>query len=147
MSPFICKVWNKTGIALICITGGLWFGEVHPFSSYPMYNTFPNWAYAFYFTDEKGAMIPCSTFHTSGNELGHLYNAVCASKQIAYGNESETEEQLRVIGEEMMWRLQQKNAAGVPARYSSVRLCRISFRYNDSAQLVKTNKVLCEKHP
>jgi hypothetical protein len=87
----------------------LWIGEVHPFTLVPMYNSFPNYGYAFYITDEHNKVLPIKKYfsYQSGN-LGHYYNAVASSHGFATGFEMESAAELAIIGQEMMAQLAEK---------------------------------------
>jgi hypothetical protein len=63
----------------------LWIGEVHPFTLVPMYNSFPNYGYAFYITDEHNKVLPIKKYfsYQSGN-LGHYYNAMAQLAEKCY---------------------------------------------------------------
>ena len=77
------------------------FDEVYPFSFYPMYNEFPNWSYSFYFTDDKQNIIQLKNGNYNG--ISHQYAAVASSKGISYGNAAESEEELLIIGKELIY--------------------------------------------
>lgn len=84
----------------------LLFNEFHPFSKYPMYNSFPNYAYTFYVSDEQGKLVPLQGhFQMQANELSHLYTTICETKNIKHGNGMESDEELGIIGKEMLERI------------------------------------------
>ena len=101
----IVKIIRKFSIFIIFfiyLIGLILFGEVHPFSKFPMYSSFENWAYAFYITDANDSLIHCVKLHTIGGNLGHNFYAICNKKHISYGDGSESKSDLNKIGLEMM---------------------------------------------
>jgi hypothetical protein len=78
------------------------FGEVHPFSEFPMYNSFANCSYAFYITDDNDSLIPCRKLNTRGVNLGHSFYAICNERNIDYGDGLESIDDLNKVGFEMM---------------------------------------------
>tara|TARA_B110000503_G_scaffold140518_1_gene231592 strand:- start:2198 stop:2641 length:444 start_codon:yes stop_codon:yes gene_type:complete len=95
-------ITSTFGVALVYIFGMLIFRETHPFSRFPMYSSFPNWAYSFYLTDENDKIIPLSSLETNGSSLGHLFGSVSDELSIPYGNFMESDEDLLRIGKRMM---------------------------------------------
>ena len=94
----------KNTFLFVGYTGlALWIGEVHPFTLVPMYNHFPNWAYAFYLTNENQKLLPVKKYfkHHSVN-LGHLYCGIAVEQNIRYGNREETDSDLEKIGNRMI---------------------------------------------
>ena len=89
-------------VVLIYFIGVIIFGEAHPFSKFPMYNSFANWSYVFYITDNNDSLIPCKKLHTTGGKLGHNFYAICNKKNIGYGDGLESNLELKKIGFEMM---------------------------------------------
>ena len=128
-------------IAGIYLLGFLILGEVHPFSSYPMYNSFPNWSYTFYFTDENDSLIPSDEFDLSSGAINHKFYAICKSERINYGHGKESKSELFSIGEKMTEMI-------IPAAkkmdLSIVRLHRIHFKYV-KGKVVKIDRVIYEK--
>jgi hypothetical protein len=90
------------GVAIIYISGMLFFREIHPFSRFPMYSSFPNWAYSFYLTNESDEVIPFSTINTDGGAIGHLYGSVSDEFNIPYGEFMESKEELNKIGDRIL---------------------------------------------
>lgn len=79
--------------------------EFHPFSNYPMYNSFPNYGYVFYITNERDSLIPLGiTFrgHKSAGYVGHMYCSFMNSKGYPGGEEKETPEQLQEAGKMLL---------------------------------------------
>jgi hypothetical protein len=89
-------------IIFIYLIGLMIFGEVHPFSEFPMYNSFANWSYAFYITDDNDSLIPCRKLNTRGVNLGHSFYAICNERNIDYGDGLESIDDLNKVGFEMM---------------------------------------------
>lgn len=80
----------------------VFIGEFFPFSHYPMYNHFPNWAYSFYMTDQNGQLLNKKVMPLSAGSFSHIYTAACKQAQIKYGDELESPEDLQKIGQFMM---------------------------------------------
>jgi hypothetical protein len=129
-------------VAILYMTGSLLIGEIHPFSCFPMYSSFPNWSYAFYLADKNNKLIPAEEFHTTGGYIGHSYYAVCSSKKILYGNAMESKEELQSIGKEMMNLILLKNKS---AKYSNIALHRIYFYYQNDT-IKQQNKIIYERN-
>lgn len=94
------KIWDfikkyKIYFSILLIT--FIVKEFFPFSFYPMYNQFPNYAYIFYITDEH-QQVRNDLMRINAGELSHLYFTECENQQIEYGNGVETKEQLNIIG-------------------------------------------------
>lgn len=97
------KVLDRVGVFAVYCTISLTVGEWHPFSQFPMYNSFPNWSYAFYLADESGEMVPSwDAFEVDAGHLAHQFYGICQHHGIAYGHGMETEEELRFIGDKML---------------------------------------------
>lgn len=119
-------------IVLIYFTGVIVFGETHPFSSFPMYNSFANWSYVFYITDTNDSLIPCNKLHTTGGNLGHNFYAICSKKNIGYGDGLESNLELKKVGSEMMQLILNK-PQNSQIRTKKLKLWRTYYYYkNDS---------------
>ncbi|MFT5665920.1 MAG: hypothetical protein ACI9DK_000095 [Vicingaceae bacterium] len=119
------------GIALIYFLGFLVFGEIHPFSRFPMYSHFPNWSYSFYVTSEQDEIVPFSNFETNGGTMGHLYGSSADQLNISYGNFMESNKELEQIGASMMNSLLSHS----PHKDKHYKLYRKAFFFkNDSIQ-------------
>jgi hypothetical protein len=121
----------------------LMVGEVHPFTVVPMYNNFPNWAYAFFVTDIEGKLLPgVKYFKTSSADLSHRYWAICERDRITCGNQTETKEELRKVGEVMLKDLMNNNLREFPS--DTIQLHRVSYYFqNDS--ILSTNVLMYER--
>lgn len=75
--------------------------EFYPFSFYPMYNQFPNYAYVFYILDENNHKID-RFMVVDHEELSHLFFSVCEQQSIKYGEGIESAEELEKVGEEVI---------------------------------------------
>ena len=94
-----------------------------------MYSHFPNWAYSFYLTDENGEIIPFTLLETKGAAIGHLYGNVSDELNIPYGNFSESNNELKKIGDRILNILLKSKELDV----TEVNLFRKAFFYkNDS---------------
>jgi hypothetical protein len=141
----IIKIIRKSSvfiIVLIYLIGLILFGETHPFSKFPMYSSFENWAYAFYITDANDSLIPCLKLHTRGGNLGHSFYTICNKKHISYGDGLESKSDLNKIGLEMM-QLVLNKPENIKMKNEKLKLWRIFFYYkNDS--IIKLNQMIYE---
>lgn len=128
-------------IAGIYLLGFVILGEVHPFSSYPMYNSFPNWSYTFYFTDENDSLIPSDEFDLSSHAINHIFYALCEDERINYGHGRESKSELFSVGEKMT---EMVIPAAKKMDLSTVKLHRIYFKYVKD-KVVKIDRVIYEK--
>ena len=124
---------TKTFVVIfIYLIGLMVFGEVHPFSEFPMYNSFANWSYAFYLTDTNDSLIPCRKLNTRGVNLGHSFYAICNERDIDYGDGLESIADLKKVGFEMM-RLVISKPENKNIKTKKLKLWRIYYYYeNDS---------------
>ncbi len=138
-------VKSKTFIVVfIYLFGVIIFGEVHPFSKFPMYNSFANWSYVFYITDHNDSLIPCKKLHTTGGKLGHNFYAICNKKNIGYGDGLESNLELKKIGFEMMQLLLNK-PENIKMKNEKLKLWRTFFYYkNDS--ILHLNQLIYESN-
>ena len=123
------------GVALFYIFGMLFFRETHPFSRFPMYSSFPNWAYSFYIANKTNRVIPLSSVDTDGVALGHLYGSVAGELNISYGNFMESEDDLRKIGDRMMEIVLESRDSSE----AGLRLYRKAFYYNKDSITEQTD--------
>jgi hypothetical protein len=113
----INSIAGCTLLGVVYILLSLVIGEVHPFTTVPMYNKFPNYAYAYYVSDENGKMLPVgSYFNYNAGNLSHNYVAICESKKIIHGYEVETQDQLSQVGKEMLEQLIAYRRDSIPAK-------------------------------
>jgi hypothetical protein len=91
------------------IIGFVFFRENHPFTRFPMYSHFPNWAYSFYFCDSQGEPLPAQNYGLTGGALGHQFYSWCQYLDIPYGDARETPEQLQQVADSMLLRVQYLN--------------------------------------
>lgn len=138
---FIIK-YKIIAVAILYMTCSLLIGEIHPFSCFPMYSSFPNWSYAFYLADKNDKLIPAEEFHTNGGKMGHTFYSICSSKKILYGNGMESDKELQTIGKEMMNLIVLNNKT---AKYSNIALHRIYFYYQHDT-IKKQNKIIHERN-
>lgn len=131
-------------ISLIYLIGVFVFGEEHPFSKYPMYSSFANWAYVFYITDQNDSLIPCKVLHTSGGNLGHNFYSICQERKVAYGDGMESNSDLKKVGFEMMQLLSNK-PQNSQIRSKKLKLWRIYYYFkNDS--IIHKNQLIYENN-
>lgn len=129
-------------VAILYMCSSLLIGEIHPFSCFPMYSSFPNWSYAFYLTDKNDKLIPAKEFHTNGGKMGHIFYSICESKKTIYGNGMESDKELQTIGKEMMNLIVLNNKS---AKYSNIALHRIYFYYQNDT-IKQQNKIIYERN-
>lgn len=138
----INKVALLFSVFLLYLLGGLIIGEYHPFSSFPMYNNFPNWSYVFYYVDENNMLIPCNKLKINGGNLGHLYATIAEYNKIPTGNGTETPEQLKLIGNQITQQILNQN--GEPIPYKKIKLVRIYYHFSNN-QIVSERTYMYEK--
>lgn len=79
--------------------------EFHPFSLFPMYNSFPNWGYVFYVENERGEVVPFRTKFSVNKDAGnvaHNFYTYSNLHQLDYGYGVESPSHLKNAGKEMM---------------------------------------------
>jgi len=79
--------------------------EFHPFSLFPMYNSFPNYGYAFYLKNEHNEMVPFSKNFSPDKNAGyiaHTYASFFNYNGFKSGFGIESPEHLRLVGNELM---------------------------------------------
>jgi hypothetical protein len=86
-------------VAVVFIT--FFVRENYPFSFYPMYNHFPNFAYTFFFEDENGQSLDKELNDNHGS-ISHIYFAEFDSKGWRVGNAKETKHHLQIVGESII---------------------------------------------
>ncbi len=118
-------------------------GEVHPFSRFPMYNSFPNWAYSFCLKDSAGQMLPFISYtNTRSGSVAHQYYTVSALNNFAYGDGKEAPEQLQLVGREMMERI---DFVKKPEVGDTVSLYLV-FYYLEDGEIKKRESLIGQKH-
>jgi hypothetical protein len=97
-------IYKSSGfiIILIYVIGVIIFGEEHPFSKFSMYNSFADYSYVFYFTDNENKMIKCTDLNTTGTNLAHMYTTICEKNNFKHGHGMESDSELREIGKQML---------------------------------------------
>lgn len=98
------KKWIlRTCVFIPYVAIAMWVGEVHPFSQFPMYNSFPKWSYVFYIKTEDGRIVSTQKELDCKNDwIPHIYYTACENRNIAYGLGQETPEQMKLVGDEIM---------------------------------------------
>ncbi len=79
--------------------------EFHPFSTFPMYNSFPNYGYVFFLKNEKGEIVTFGrNFSKSKNAgyIAHTFYSLCEHYGFNYGFGKENSEDLKKAGKEML---------------------------------------------
>ncbi len=139
--PFLIK-YKIIAVAILYMSCSLLIGEIHPFSCFPMYSSFPNWSYAFYLADKNNKLIPAEEFQTNGGKMGHLFYSICESKKTVYGNGVESNIELQTTGKEMMDLILLNNKS---TKHSKVALHRIYFFYQNDT-IKQQNKIIYERN-
>lgn len=130
-------------VAIFYILGSFLFKEIHPFSFFPMYNSFPNWSYVFYLSDSQNKPISSKEFNSHSCDMAHIFYSICQAKHIKYGNGMESTNQLSSVGNEIV-DLILKNKLDTPGKYHTIKLHRIYFYYWNNTIKTK-NEVICER--
>lgn len=81
--------------------------EFHPFSTFPMYDSFPNWGYVFFLKNEKGEVIPYGKNLRDGKTknagyVGHTFYSYMQQNHFTYGDGKEDSSQLHSVGRTLM---------------------------------------------
>ena len=81
--------------------------EFHPFSRFPMYNSFPNWSYVFYLKNEKNELVCYRRDLADGDKknagaVAHMFSSLFDYKGYNYGDGLEDSIQLRSAGKDLM---------------------------------------------
>ncbi len=127
-------------IGIIYLILCLLIGEIHPFTLMPMYNKFVNYAYSFKVTDKEGKVIPVSSYYsTTCGSLAHKFYAIAQTFGINYGFDSETPQELQLIGKQLLKELQASRKTNPQADTIYLYLVNHSFE-NDS--IVKTERLM-----
>ncbi len=127
------------GYLLLC----LFLGEMHPFSLLPMYDSFPNWAYAFYVSDKQDNLLPNNKHFTiPAMDLAHNYYTICEDQKINTGYERETKEELNKAGEIMLEKLLAKRANTLTA--DTIQLHRICYSLEGDS-VIAHNTIMYER--
>jgi len=104
-------VMRKSFLFLFYVVVSLLIGkEFHPFSLFPMYNSFPNYSYAFLLKNEKGELIPYrKNFSKDKNAggLAHQYYAFFNYHHYQGGFGGEDSVYIKEAGKELMAKLLQ----------------------------------------
>jgi hypothetical protein len=89
--------------------------EFHPFARFTMYNSFPNYSYAFFLKDEKGNLLPFGKSFAEQKDAGqvaHQFHAFFDYHQYNSGFGEEDTAHLKEAGKELIGRiLQGENTA------------------------------------
>jgi hypothetical protein len=128
------------GIGFFYLICSLIIGEFHPFSQFPMYNSFPNWSYVFYYTDKEGQLIPAKQLQTNTGHLAHMFYTACGTLQIEYGNGIETQQELKRLGLEITKQVGQLIQLPKPRK---VKLHRVHF-YKVATEMRKKDVIIYE---
>jgi hypothetical protein len=129
-------------MAFLYILGAYVCEEFHPFSHFPMYNSIPNWSYAFYFVDENNSLITCNRLNTRGGKLGHLYSTIAEYNKVPFGSGTESPQQLKLIGEKMTQQI--LTNVQHPLKVKKIKLVRVYYHFNQD-KLVSKLQCIYEK--
>lgn len=132
MLLFIKQKIKYLYLAAAYVVLSLIIGEVHPFTTVPMYNSFPNWAYSFYISDTSGKLIPIGNYYSCDYDyLSHLYSTLCQENHIEMGNEVEKADELTFIGNKMFDGLSGYRKKTLPQ--GKIQLHRVCYSYKNNA--------------
>lgn len=107
----------------------LLIGEIHPFTTVPMYTTFPNYAYSFKLTDTKGNLIPIAKYyHSSSDELSHQFSNIANNLHLS-STDYEDSYNMRIIGK-MLFTGMRMNVKNTPP-VDSIQLYLVSYTRNN----------------
>ena len=135
----LCNTSFGLGYLLLCLLAG----EVHPFSLLPMYDSFPNWAYAFYVSDKQETLLPNNKYFTiPAMDLAHNYYAICEDQKINTGYEMETKQELNKAGEIILEKLLAKHSALLTA--DTLQLHRVCYSFQGDS-VVTHNTIMYER--
>ena len=114
---------------LLYVALSWWLPEFHPFSRYPMYSSFPNYAYSFYVSDSTGQLLPYKNFFSvRASEVSPQYCEVFDNHGWVRGLGRETDSQLQTCGAELMANLIRAKKEALPA--STIQLHRLYYRFD-----------------
>ena len=102
---------RKYFLLVIYVVVSLLIGkEFHPFSLFPMYNSFPNYSYAFLLKNEKRELVPYRKTFSKGKNAGgmaHQYSAFFDYHHYQGGFGHENSIYIKDAGKELMTKLLQ----------------------------------------
>ena len=137
---------NKYLLFGLYLTISLLIGEFHPFSRYPMYSSFPNYAYVFYLSNEKEEIVPFVNnfgFSKNANFIAAAFYSISNHNNYTYGFGNEKAEQLQHTGKEIMdLILYRENTARFD--FDTLKLYRRHYFIKNS-QIHYTDKIMHEK--
>ena len=84
--------------------------DFHPFSLFPMYNSFPNYSYVFYLKNERGEIVPYTqrfTLAKNAGSVAHQYSSFFNFHHYRSGFGEEDSVHLKEAGKELMGMLLQ----------------------------------------
>lgn len=108
-SPMLRKLLLCTCIFIPYIIVSWVVGEVHPFSRFPMYDSFPNWSYIFYIKTQDDKVLSPFVFGTQSGYIAHMYYSACQQKGIMYGNGMESADEMKLVADEILANLLQSD--------------------------------------
>ena len=120
--------------------------EFHPFSTFPMYNSFPNYGYVFFLKNEKNQEVTYGKNFSSSKNAGyvaHTFYSFCNIHNYAFGNGKEESAHLQEAGEALMNMIvKDENTAALP--FDTLKLYRRYYflendqlNYNDDLMYAK----------
>lgn len=124
-------------ISVLFVLGSFVFGEFYPFTQFPMYSEFPNYAYVFYVSDRQANFIPLRNFGTYGGAFSHLYFSVANELKIKNGYGFESKADLEKIGKRMHHYLNVK----AKRQIKSIEIHRIHFFHYENKR-AKVDRVI-----
>lgn len=79
--------------------------EFHPFSRFPMYNSFPNWGYVFFLKNERGETVPYEKHFSINKRAGyvaHTFYTLFSHHGFYYSDGKEKPEHMEAGGKELL---------------------------------------------
>ena len=120
--------------------------EFHPFSKFPMYNSFPNWGYVFFLRNENDELIPFSKNFSRNKNAGyiaHTYYSFFNHKGYYCGWGKEDSIHNKEAGKELLTMiLKDENYSKFD--FDSIKLYRRMY-YLDNGQLTHKDLILYEE--
>lgn len=99
---------KKYWLFLVYVAVSLLIGkEFHPFSTFPMYNSFPNWGYVFLLKNERNEIVSYGKNFKDGQQknagyVGHTFYSFMEQNHYPYGYGKEDTAQLHQAGAVLM---------------------------------------------
>lgn len=121
------------------------FDGNHPFSTFSMYNSLPNWAYNFRLENKQGELIPFQQISKfTSTDATDLYGAFMHKKHIDYGFGKESKKNLTEVGDYMLNELIDEDKLAI-SKLKDIYLTRIHLFVKDD-RIIQQKDTISEKH-